>query len=104
MAHGEGAAAQGDWGGQIVVRGLAGTMLELCLRLPDRVIETIEQEIEERCQTVSLHLGDDLESGLTSIKFINNLHAGHIPLLETDGGQVMHLPWMTPHLVTRIYR
>src|SRR5438445_13663340 len=100
--HGDGAPAQGDWGGKVVMPALAGTLLQLRLDLPDRVIQALEQEVEERCQAAGLHLGDDLECRLASIKFINNLHAGHMPLLEM-AGRIYPLPGLTTYRVTRIY-
>ena len=94
---------QGDGRDQVVMPGLAGTLLELRLDLSNRGIQALEQEIEERCQTAGLHLGDDLECGLAAIEFINNLHAGHMPLLQL-GGRMHTLPCMATDLVTRIYR
>jgi hypothetical protein len=63
----------------------------------------LNQEIEECCQTVGLHLRDDLEGCLAPVKFINNLHAGHMPLLQM-AGRICTLPSMATELVTRIYR
>jgi hypothetical protein len=86
-----------------VVPGLAGAPLQLHLDLPDGAIEVLDQEIEECCHAAGLHFGDDLERGLAPVKFINNFHARHRPLLQMVGR--MHtLPWMTTELVTRIYR
>jgi|SRR6266852_72484 len=82
LAHGDGASVQGDWGVHIVEPALAGALPQLRLDLPDRAIQVIDQEIEECCQTAGLHLGDDLECCLASVKFVNNFHAGHISLLE----------------------
>jgi hypothetical protein len=85
LVHGDGAPAQGDWGVQVTRPGLASTLLQLCLDLPDRIIQAVEQEIEERCQTAGLHLGDNLERCLAPVKFSNDLRARSIPLLHLCG-------------------
>jgi hypothetical protein len=103
LVHGDGAAVQGNWRVQVAGAGLAGTVLQPRLDLPDRVIEVVDQEIEERCQTAGLHLGDDLECRLAPVKFINNFHAGHMSLLQM-AGRMRTLPCMAMDLVTRIYR
>jgi hypothetical protein len=82
---------QGHWSVQVPGARLAGALLQLRLDLPDRVVEVIDQEIEERCQTAGLHFGDDLEGRLASIKLINNLHARHMPLLQM-AGRIRTLP------------
>jgi hypothetical protein len=61
---------------------LAGALLYVRLDLPNRVIQTFEQEIEQYCQAVGLHLGDDLECRLTPIQFVDQFPRGHIPLLR----------------------
>jgi hypothetical protein len=81
LVHGDGASAQGNWGVQVAGAGLAGAPLQLCLDLPDCLIEVVDQEIKKCCQTTGLHLGDDLECHLAPVKFINNFHAGHMSLL-----------------------
>jgi hypothetical protein len=86
-----------------VVPGLAGTLLQLRLDLPDRVIQVLDQELEERGQTAGLHFGDDLECRLAPVKLINNLHAGHMPLLQM-ASRMRTLPCMATDLVPRIYR
>jgi hypothetical protein len=103
LVHGDGASVQGHWGVQVVGSGLAGALLQLRLDLPDRVIEVIDQEIEERCQTTGLHFGDDLECRLAPVKLINNLHARHMPLLQMVG-RMRTLLCMARDLVTRLYR
>jgi hypothetical protein len=103
LVHSDGASTQGDWGVQIMVPGLAGALLQLHLDLPDCAIEVVDQEIEECCHTAGLHFGDDLECSLTSIKFINNLHVRHKPLLQMVG-RIRTLPCTAMDLVTRIYR
>jgi hypothetical protein len=92
LVHGDGASVQGHWGVQVVGSGLAGALLQLRLDLPDRVIEVVDQEIEECCQTAGLHLGDDLECRLTPIKFVNQFPRGHIPLLRLWMGRIRTLP------------
>jgi hypothetical protein len=100
LVQGDGASVQVNRGVQVAGSGLAGALLQLRLDLPDRVIEVIDQEIEERCQTVGLHFGDDLECRLAPVKLINNLHARHMPLLQMVGR--MHtLPCMATELITR---
>jgi hypothetical protein len=94
---------QGDGGGWVVGLDLAGALLQLRLHLPDRVIQVINQEIEECCQTVGLHLSDDLECCFAPVEFSNNFHIGHMPLLPL-GGRIHTLPCMAMDLVTRIYR
>jgi hypothetical protein len=103
LVHGDGAAAQGDWGVQIVVPGLAGALLQLHLDLPDCAVQVVDQEIEEGCHTAGLHFGDDLECRLAPVKLINNLHARHMPLLQMVG-RMRTLLCMATDLVTRIYR
>jgi hypothetical protein len=103
LVHGDGAAAQGDWGVQIVVPGLAGALLQLHLDLPDCAVQVVDQEIEEGGYTVGLHLGDDLECDLAPVKFINNFHAGHMSFLQMMG-RMYTLPCMATDLVTKIYR
>jgi hypothetical protein len=83
--------------------GLAGALLQLHLDLPDGAIEVLDQEIEECCHTAGLHFGDDLECSLASVKFINNLHVRHRPLLQMVG-RIRTLPGTATALVTRIYR
>src|SRR6266568_6371575 len=103
LVHGDGAATQGNWGVQIVVPGLAGALLQLHLDLPDGAVQVLDQEIEECFQTAGLHFGNDLERGLALIKFINNLHVRHRPLLQMVG-RIHTLPGMATERVTRIYR
>jgi len=62
------------------------------LDLPDRVIQALEQEIEQCCHAVVLHLGDDLECRLTPIQFVNQFPRGHIPLLRLWMGRIHTLP------------
>jgi hypothetical protein len=81
LVHSDGAAVQGDWSVQVIGLGRAGALTQMCLDLPDRVIQVLDQEIKKGCQTAGLHFGDDLECGFASIKLINNLHAGHRYLL-----------------------
>jgi len=71
---------------------LAGALLDVRLDLPNCVIQALEQEIEQCCQTVGLHLGDDLECCLTPIKFVNQFPRGHIPLLRLWMGRMRTLP------------
>jgi hypothetical protein len=103
LVHGDGASVQGHWGVQVAGSGLAGALLQVRLDLPNRVIEVIDQEIEERCHTAGLHFGDDLECCLAPVKLINNLHARHMPLLQMVG-RMRTLLCMATDLVTRIYR
>ena len=71
---------------------LAGTLLYVRLDLPNRVIQALEQEIEQCCQAIGLHLGDDLEGRLTPIKFVNQFPRGHSPLLRLWMGRIRTLP------------
>jgi hypothetical protein len=103
LVHGDSASAQGNWSIQVAGPSLAGTLPQLCLHLPDCTIEVFNQEIEECCQTVGLHLSNDLEGCLAPVKFINNLHAGHMSLLQM-AGRMGTLLAMTTELVPRIYR
>jgi hypothetical protein len=103
LVHGDGASAQGDWGFQIVVPGLAGALSQLHLDVPDGGVQVLDQEIEECCHTVRLHFGDDLECSLAPVKFINNFHVRHRPPFQMVG-RIHTLPWMVTELVTRIYR
>jgi hypothetical protein len=50
-----------------------------------------------------MHLSDDLEGRLAPVKFINNAHAGHMPLLQM-AGRMGTLASMTAELVPRTYR
>jgi hypothetical protein len=95
FVHGEGAPAQGDWGiiwvaGQV----LAGALLEVRLDLPDRVIQALEQELEQDRHAVGLHLSDDLECRLTPIQFVDQFPRGHIPPLRLWMGRIRTLPCM----------
>jgi hypothetical protein len=81
LVHSDGTSVQGNWGVQVAGASLAGAPLQLRLDLPDRLVEVIDQKIEECGQTTGLHLGDDLECYLAPVKFINNIHAGHTSLL-----------------------
>jgi hypothetical protein len=94
---------QGDWSIRVVGLVRAGALTQLCLDLPDGVIQVLDQEIKQGCQTAGLHFGDDLEGGFASIKLINNLHAGHSISFKMRG-RVWTLPWMFLDLVTRTYR
>jgi hypothetical protein len=71
---------------------LASALLYVRLDLPDRVIQALEQEIEQGCQAIALHLGDDLESRLTPIEFVNQFSRGHIPLLRLWMGRRRTIP------------
>jgi len=71
---------------------LTGALLYVHLNLPNRVIQALEQEIEQGCQAVVLHLGDDLECRLAPIKFVNQFPRGHIPLLRLWMGRMRTLP------------
>jgi hypothetical protein len=71
FVHGEGTPAQRDRGIRVARQVLAGALLYVCLDVPDRVIQALDQKIEQCCQAIGLHFSNDLECRLTPIKFVN---------------------------------
>jgi hypothetical protein len=81
LIHSDGASVQWHWSVQVGGSGWTSALTKLCLDLPNRAIQVLDQEIKKCFQTPGLHFRDDLKGGLASIKLVNNLHARHICLL-----------------------